>query len=269
MESMLRTGRRRCAKAVRRTAAEPGGLHSLGHTVRRKQFRTGSESAALRRTASNPQVRGAGPCPRPTAPRGSVWTSRGPAGRAPLQGRAVGARLMAQALGPPDSQTLLSRAGRSTRRSTTPPGPRHPKPTHREGVSTPRTRAWPSPTLWTPGSTLAPSAHLGGPVQLQQVRTGPQRLWPKTPGACPSTVPEGQLPGGTGGGRTAAHSHACNPTGGPCHRPELDPVLTPPGLPVAGLQTPEDCRARDARGPGLGEDTEAEQQAPAHLMVRS
>ena len=91
---------------------EPGGLHSLGHTVRRKQLRTGSESAALRgRTASNPQVRGAAPCPRPTAPRGPVWTSRGPAGRAALQGRAVGARLMAQVLGP---QTLrLSSARRA------------------------------------------------------------------------------------------------------------------------------------------------------------
>ena len=47
------------------------------------------------------------------------------------------------------------------------------------------------------------------------------------------------------------------------------PVRTPPRLIAVGLQTPEDYWAQDASGQGLGEDTEAEQQAPARLMVRS
>lgn len=113
---------------------EPGGLHSLWHTMRRKQLQTDSESAALqRRTANSPQVWGAGPCTRPTAPRGPVWPPRGPARRAALQAGAVGARAGPhQADGPgtgsPDSQTLLSQAGRSTRRSTTWGVPRPPPP---------------------------------------------------------------------------------------------------------------------------------------------
>lgn len=84
-----RTGSAQAAADAQRQSGgqgpEPGALHGLGHTVRRKQLRTGAESAVLqRRTASSQQMWGAGPCPRPMAPRGPVWTPRGPAGRAPL-----------------------------------------------------------------------------------------------------------------------------------------------------------------------------------------
>ena len=91
--------------------SEPGGLHSLRRTVRRKQLQTDSESAALqRRTANSLQVRGTGPCTRPTVPRGPVWPHRGPAGGAALQARAVGARAGPRqadgpGTGPPDSHS--------------------------------------------------------------------------------------------------------------------------------------------------------------------
>lgn len=90
-----------------------------------------------------------------------------------------------------------------------PPGPRHPKPMQREGVSTPRTRAQPSPTPWKPGSTLTPSAHLGGGHRTSVAgEDRPPETLAQNPQGLPEHVPEGQLPGAQEVGRTAACSHA-------------------------------------------------------------
>ena len=164
MESMLRTGRRRCAKAVRRTAARARGSAQPGAHREEKtapnwlrKCRAPGEDSKQPASAGGcalPQAHGTQrPCLDLQRP---CWTCGSP-------GKSGWGQADGPGPGPPDSQTLLSQAGRSTRRSTMPPGPRHPKPTQGKGVSIPQTRAGPAPPRGRPGARWLPQRTWGGP----------------------------------------------------------------------------------------------------------
>ena len=145
-ENRLRTGRR-CAKAVRWTGARAWGSARPGaHREEKTAPNWLRKRCAPEKDSKQPANVGGWALPQAHGTQRPCLDPQRPCRTCASLGRSDWGQADGPGTGPPDSQTLLSQAGRSTRRSTMPPGPRHPKPMQREGVSTPRTRAQPSPT---------------------------------------------------------------------------------------------------------------------------